>query len=127
MNKICLKLSGEHTYRSCHRMTVWINDSVIVIPNGFETDLASIPRLFWNIAAPDDDFIIRPAMLHDFLYQNNCFYSRKNADDIFYQALLDNNVPSYKALFMYYLVRLFGGSHFNKDDCLWARMLETGL
>jgi len=73
------------------------------------------------VVAPDDNFIIRPALLHDFLYHNNCFYTRKQADMIFYQTLIENDVPKYKALFMYYIVRMFGGAHYNKDECIWQK------
>lgn len=39
----------------------------IVVPSGFETDLASVPRAAWALIAPWD--VARAAIVHDILYK----------------------------------------------------------
>ena len=39
----------------------------IVVPKGFETDLASVPRAAWALIAPWD--VARAAIIHDLLYK----------------------------------------------------------
>jgi len=39
----------------------------IVVPSGFETDLASVPRAAWALIAPWD--VARAAIIHDLLYK----------------------------------------------------------
>jgi len=39
----------------------------ITVPAGFDTDYASIPRIFWPIYPPDGEYA-PAAILHDFLY-----------------------------------------------------------
>jgi len=40
------------------------------IPKGFETDFASIPRIFWAFISPTDDDLFVGAIAHDFIYKN---------------------------------------------------------
>jgi hypothetical protein len=46
-----------------------IAGGIIVVPIGYLSDLASIPRALWNIFAPDDPRICLGAWVHDLLYQ----------------------------------------------------------
>ena len=39
----------------------------ITVPSGFITDLASTPRILWNVIAPFD--VARAAIVHDLLYK----------------------------------------------------------
>ena len=57
------------------------------IPTGYNTDFASIPRIFWTIISPTDEFIRIPALIHDYLYQNKIF-SRKIASSSFLVNIL---------------------------------------
>lgn len=41
---------------------------VIVVPSGYLSDLASIPRALWGLFAPDDPRICLGAWVHDLLY-----------------------------------------------------------
>ena len=42
-------------------------EAIITVPNGFITDLASTPRILWNVIAPFD--VARAAIVHDLLYK----------------------------------------------------------
>ncbi len=77
-----------------------------LVPIGFITDYASIPRvpLIYLIF---NDVANRPAVLHDYLYSNSTI-SRKYADETFLRAMKEERVPNWKAKVMYFAVRLFG-------------------
>lgn len=84
----------------------------VMVPKGFVTDLASIPRvlrLLIQVNGRHSD----AAIIHDWLYYkkgNVCFwtFSRKECDDIFYQAMLESGVPKWKARTMWSGVRVGG-------------------
>lgn len=65
---------------------IWHSDTErYVVPRGFETDLASIPRIFrWLLNQNGNSR--RPAVLHDYLYRMQPI-SRAEADAIFRRAL----------------------------------------
>jgi hypothetical protein len=88
------------------------NGVVVVIPEGYIWDLASVPRLFWAIIPPDSDAEVA-FLIHDYLYENRLF-GRKFAD----QEMLKwskatnstnkwslSNIDNYVR---YYVVRWFG-------------------
>ena len=91
----------------------------LTIPAGFITDGASIPRLLWPLFSPTGKHM-RAAVLHDYLYQlckskgMTDATSRESADDLFLLAMLDSGVSPIRAKVMYWAVRVFGGSRFNR-------------
>ena len=64
---------------------VWEGGQRIVVPAGFETDLASIPRLLRGILH-QNGLSRAPAVLHDFLYATQIM-TRSEADGVFREAL----------------------------------------
>lgn len=78
----------------------------IVVPKGFCTDFASVPRFFWRLLPPWDKYGLA-AIMHDWLYTKQT-YPREVADTIFYEAMGDLNVPFWKRWTMYRAVRGFG-------------------
>ena len=60
----------------------------------------------------------RAAVVHDWLYSSKCEINitRAEADKIFLEIMTEWNVKKYKRLLMYWLVRIFGESHFRKGD-----------
>ena len=95
---------------------VQVDNKVIIIPSGFQTDFASIPRIFWSIQSPYDYKNIAPSILHDYQYTCPNNLTRSKIDDIFYSALIDNRVNPVVAYVFWLAVRLGGYSHFNKDN-----------
>lgn len=89
---------------------------MFVVPGGFITDLASIPQVAQAIL-PIDDETRMPAVLHDWLY---CVQetSRRQADDLFHEALLRAGVNPVKARTMWSAVRVGGWRYWNKRDGL---------
>ena len=84
---------------------------VIEVHKGFDTDFASIPRVFWNIYPPYGTYT-SAAVVHDFLYyyQRNEAepVTRKQADDVFLEAMETLGVRKSQRLVIYYAVRAFG-------------------
>lgn len=96
---------------------------IIKIKSGFITDLASIPRIFWNIYPPYDPSYRSAAIIHDGLYGSHMF-DRKRCDDILFQAMKQLGCSFYKRNLIYYNVRMFGGTAWNsktKESMLDAR------
>lgn len=81
-------------------------DENIIPIDGFITDLTSIPRIFWSILPPSGKYA-PAAVIHDFCYYNKK-YSKRIADDIFYEAMKDLDVGWVKRNIMYRAVRIFG-------------------
>lgn len=81
----------------------------ITVPVDYETDLASVPRLLWNIIRPDDPVARRAAVIHDYIYTNLTNYlTKKQADDLFQEMLLVDGAYRFKAWLMWCGVRVGG-------------------
>lgn len=84
----------------------------IIVPRGFITDLASIPKLLRNLLDVNDSHR-RAAVLHDFLYCLQGF-TRKQCDDMFLEAMTVIGVSAGKRHLMYLAVRAGGWLIWNK-------------
>ena len=79
-----------------------------VVPEGFATDFASVPRLLWRIAGPLDG--LEAAVFHDWLYATGRVL-RKPADRMYYEVMRAKQIhplPAWRARAMYRGVRLGG-------------------
>jgi len=90
----------------------------ITVPDGFEFDLASIPRALWWLISPFDLSIAAP-LLHDYLYQHEGSpppgsidpprtYSRAETDQLFRHVMEMEGVPGWRRSLAYAGVRTFG-------------------
>ena len=91
------------------QFVVQVDAAQIAVPAGYETDLASVPRLplAYLIAgnrAP------KSAVLHDFLYSTRA--GRDYADHVFRAAMKAEGVNSFIAQLMYLGVRVGGESRY---------------
>lgn len=86
-----------------------------IVPAGFKTDFASIPRILWNIIAPIGKHTLA-AVLHDYLYTKGweLGISRKEADKIFYDAMIECFVARITANVMWFCVRAFAKRHYER-------------
>lgn len=87
-------------------------ETIIVVPAGFVMDLASIPRLLTPIF-PVHGKYTRAAAIHDWLYAQrgfvkNRYFTRKECDIIFEDAMAELGVSWIKRKLMYAAVRLGG-------------------
>lgn len=97
-----------------------IAKGVIVVPQNYLSDLASIPRLAWTIFMADDDPRIElGAWVHDLLYQNHGVVtledgsrtdlSRQEADAILaHEAMPELSATSFQCTAVYRALRMFG-------------------
>ena len=78
----------------------------IVVPAGFVTDFASVPRwpLTFLLAG---DTAHAPAVVHDFLYGTRRV-RRATADLVFLEAMVLTGVPRWRRAAMWVAVRIFG-------------------
>ena len=82
------------------------NKQNFIIPKGFVTDFASIPKCFWWLISPLERHM-KAAIVHDYLYQNS-ITSRKDADRIFRRMMKELRVGLIKRNLMFGMVRIFG-------------------
>lgn len=94
------QLVGEFRFRSAH--------GEVVVPDGFVTDGASIPRPFWNIMGPFGSYF-ESAIIHDYLYSHhNRTHNRATCDAIFLEAMEEQKVGWLTRKTIYRAVRMFG-------------------
>lgn len=90
---------------------------LITMPAGFESDLASVPRIFWWLIAPFELSIVG-SLIHDYLYQY-CgnppkgvsppyTYTRQETDALFRRVMEKENVVWWRRELAYWVVRRFG-------------------
>ena len=96
-----------HYFRYCNP-----NHPIITVPTGALTDGASIPRPLWSILSPRGPYG-RAAVIHDYLYSPQSCQSypgitRRMADEIFRDAILDCGCSRRLAWTMWAAVRLCG-------------------
>jgi hypothetical protein len=80
---------------------------VFVVPIGYSSDFASIPKIFRPIINNDDQHIRRAAVLHDYLYETKTV-TRQEADKLMYESMLSVGASRIKALTVYIALRLGG-------------------
>ncbi len=95
----------------------------IVVPRGFVTDMASIPRPLWSLYSPFGKHG-NASILHDWLYSTEMF-SRSACDEIFHYAMKVSGVGILDRNIIYYHVRAYGGFFvWNRHDKLKVQVLR---
>ncbi|BCF96655.1 hypothetical protein PPGU19_012240 [Paraburkholderia sp. PGU19] len=85
---------------------------VIVVPTGFITDLASVPRvpIAYMLAGGTSN---EASVVHDYLYTSH-IVDRETADAVLREASAVTGVPAWRRTIMWAAVRAFGGSHWDE-------------
>ena len=86
---------------------------------GFETDLSSIPRIFWSIVEPAELSLAAP-LFHDLIYRragklsqteldpfDEFVFERRQVDDLFLEIMTKAGIPRWKRSAAYWAVRGF--------------------
>tara|TARA_Y100000310_G_scaffold338319_2_gene427632 strand:+ start:325 stop:702 length:378 start_codon:yes stop_codon:yes gene_type:complete len=84
----------------------------INVPKGFVTDFASSPFFTWSII-PSWGRYGKAAVLHDFCYQTG-WRTRKDADNLFREAMDVLGVRKWRVFLMFWAVRLFARRAYGK-------------
>lgn len=102
-------------------LVCWLDDEKrhITVAAGFETDFASIPRMFWRVFPPSGRYM-RASVVHDYLYKNRIgevpgdpdtrTIARRQADRIFLEGMKALGVSGFKRGLIFRAVRTFGAS-----------------
>lgn len=97
-------------------------DEIIVVPEDFECDGQSYPRLLQMIDTPQGKGA-RAGVVHDYLYWlngrpagNGKSYDRKAADDIYFAALKASGLNAVSCAVRYRALRMFGWAAWNSHS-----------
>lgn len=93
--------------------TELLRERIVEVPDGFETDFASVPRLPFVFLAAGDT-AQRAAVLHDYLYSTG--EHRAFADSVFLAAMKAEQIPAWRRYLMWAGVRVFGGAYYRERD-----------
>jgi hypothetical protein len=91
---------------------------IVIVPDGFETDFASVPAIVTNIFPRWGDYGLA-SIVHDWLYWNQA-QSRQVADNTFLEAMTALNVSAWKRQTLYRSVRMFGQSAWDDNARIGA-------
>ena len=93
---------------------VYRNDyKLFTVPEGFNTDLASIPRIATGLV-PKLGHHLQPAVAHDYCYVHDAGLNKKQSDKLFYDGMISQGVRRSRAWLMYKAVRLGGKGRWGK-------------
>lgn len=98
------------------------DDKSFLVPKGFESDGASVPRFFWRLIFSNTDANAATAgICHDWIYRVQPeSWKRKEADKLFLSFLVMFGIPVWRANLAYIAVRLFGGKAWKENAVLAA-------
>ena len=124
MNNIIFKTHKEdargNVFTVLYRYRVNWGGKSFLIPPGFESDGASVPRLFWRVVFPNSDSHATTAgICHDYIYRLQPEgWTRKEADRMFLAFLIEFGASRWAANRAYEAVRLFGWLAWNENEIL---------
>jgi len=109
---LILKVVKDNAFELKEDFYVSIYAEEVVVPEGFHTDLASVPRvpvIYWLVGGRGH----KAAVLHDWLY-TTLMFDQETCDKLFYYALRASDISHALAWAMYKGVRIGGHTYYNK-------------
>ncbi|MBO5823157.1 MAG: DUF1353 domain-containing protein [Lentisphaeria bacterium] len=99
-------------------LTVTWNGKTVTVPAGFESDGCSVPEFLWDTVSPQlDPRTLRAAIVHDYIYRSSITnWTRLEADELFYDFMVEDGFPKFKAGLAYYGVRWFGSGSWQGEE-----------
>lgn len=116
-----IPFSDGRNFMLCEDLYFISKKRTVVVPRGFVTDFASIPRAFWSGYLPTGPYQWA-AVVHDYLYWEQAT-SREEADDIFLEAMTQSGVKPADRTIIYHSVRVAGGFSWDANAEYRARGL----
>lgn len=95
---------------------VFGTEDMVVVPAGFVTDFASIPKKLQSFASINGPWTVA-GIIHDYLYweQGPTGCTRDEADGIFRLVMLENKATAFEANAMHWALEMAGGAAFNSN------------
>lgn len=113
VTQLSLTVLMDNSFRLAADFFVSLEGELLCIPEGFETDLASVPRIPLVYLAVGGRGH-KAAVLHDWLYESSMF-PRLVCDQYFYHALRESGVNAIYARAMYAGVRAGGAAYYEAN------------
>lgn len=114
------EVKGRQIYRLLEDFVIDSNIlGRVVVPAGFKTDFASIPRLAYVYIDPEDSCILMPSVGHDFGYSvrgllpDGRQFVRSQVDDMLEELMVISGARLDQRKAVRLAVRLGGASHWN--------------
>jgi hypothetical protein len=111
ISKLRLRKISKKLYELKEPLRFEIDGLDWYVPNGFETDLASIPYPINKILKRDNKRYVRSSILHDYLYEIK--FNRFESDELFFKAMRIEGSPLIYSVIFYLAVRIFGKIRYN--------------
>ena len=73
----------------------------ICVPKGFTTNGADIPRILWSLFPPNSPESLSAVVIHDYMCAKIGVFTYKEADEMFYEAMIEIGVSKWKAKLFY--------------------------
>jgi len=86
------------------KKNIYVKECDITIPEGYRTDGASVPRIFWSIFPPNRTDYLPCATIHDFLCDAEKYYK---ADECFEKCLIKLQVNKFSRIIMVFAVKFY--------------------
>jgi len=94
---------------------VTLDGRKIVTRAGYLSDLASFPRMVRPVLNAHRPTTRRPSAMHDFIYTDQTHrFTKREADQIFYDALLEEGTPRALAWLLWRAVQIGGRGNWSK-------------
>jgi len=107
-SEVVARLVDDAKWQLVEPIIYQYHNVIITALPGFVTDFASIPAWYkWRFDPQDKDYAA-PAVIHDILYASE-FMPREVNDDVFNQAMMDNDTGDWTRGVLHKTVRLGGG------------------
>lgn len=92
-----------------------VGNVMVVVPKFFQYDGSSIPTAAWPlIGTPFNTRFMTASVFHDWIYHTHSM-SRKAADQLLHDVLIEDGVPEAKAWIMHSAVSNFGKPYWAND------------
>ena len=113
---VVLEHKGDGLYLVRGSLSYENHELIVTVTDGFLTDGASIPKYLWGIVgSPFEGLYTEAAVIHDGLYGSHRL-TKKQSDNLFLEMMKSSGVSWHKRYLMYYAVKYFGGSSWNKPE-----------
>ena len=97
-----------------YRLVDPLHSQGITVPAGFVTDFGSVPTALEWVVSGEDNHLVLPSIVHDWIYQNRGeipegSFTRKQADQMLLEGMRLRGAGWWKRNAVYLAVRLGGG------------------